>query len=350
MPTQDQVEERHREISHWYSTHRFKCKLFEQAFEEHLSRLMQEEGLRDARIETRTKTVESFVAKACKVSGEIFKYQNPDREITDAIGARVMVPLVTDIDPVRESIKRRFIVEEESERGEEEGSADVPGYRSLHLLVRLGEGDLQRREFAEFGDMIVEIQVRTILQHAWAALQHDLGYKADRPPSPAVRRRITALAGLLELADREFVEVKQSGRESDRSPSAQLTPPPTSNSRLTPASLRVFVEAVMGEEDAAAHSWYVELARVVNQLGMQSTDELSSLLGAWRERAPELAKRVRGERPWANSALVFDLLLRLADSSRYFARSCSAEGLESTEERQHGFVDELAAYRDLAPT
>ena len=54
----------------------------------------------------------------------------------------------------------------------------------------------------------MELQVRSILQHAWASLQHDLMYKGERTPTDSVRRRLIALAGLLELADHEFMAVR----------------------------------------------------------------------------------------------------------------------------------------------
>lgn len=348
MPAPGELEARRRDVTAWYAAHRYKCKLFEQGFAERLGQLMEDEDLGGARVETRTKGVDSLVEKACKTSGDVFKYQDPQHEITDAVGARVMVPLVTDVEPVRSAISRRFIVEEESDRGEGEGTADVPGYRSLHLLVRLGDADLARREFADFGDMIVEVQVRTILQHAWASLQHDLGYKAERPPSPAVRRRITALAGLLELADREFVGVKQQQNETGRSRDSHAPPPQTSGGKLTTAALRVYVEDVMGEEDAAAHTWYVKLAEVITNLGIDSTDALTGFLGEWLSKAPDVTRRMRAEKPWANSALVFEMLLRLAGGGRYLTRGCSLGGWERTQEREQGFFDELAPYFKVA--
>ena len=61
--------------------------------------------------------------------------------------------------------------------------------------------------------MVVEMQARTTLQHAWAALQHDLVYKTERQPTASIKRRLVALAGLLELADREFVSVRQAHSE-----------------------------------------------------------------------------------------------------------------------------------------
>ena len=65
-------------------------------------------------------------------------------------------------------------------------------------------------------DRPVELQVRSILQHAWASLQHDLMYKGERAPTDSVRRRLIALAGLLELADHEFMAVRLGPRRRGR--------------------------------------------------------------------------------------------------------------------------------------
>lgn len=340
----DGVAARRREVEAWYSGHRWKCKHFEDAVRDRLQRLLDERRLTDARVETRTKSVRSFVDKACKAAGDGFKYQDPRREITDAVGARVMVPLVTDVEAVRDAIVDRFNVEEESERGAEEGNAEVPGYRSLHLLVRLTDDDLAQRELSDFGDMVVEIQVRTILQHAWAALQHDLNYKAERPPSPALRRRITALAGLLELADREFVEVKRQQTDVREAAPTVVAAARPSPGRLTTASLRVYVEEVMGEEDPAAHAWYEALRSVLTRMSLASADDVTQLLGPWRERGPAVGRVIRESKPWVSSAVVFDMLLRLAAPEKYFADGCAAEDLEPSADLARVFRAELAGF------
>jgi hypothetical protein len=59
-------------------------------------------------------------------------------------------------------------------------------------------------EYQSYKDLKLEVQVRTILQHAWAEMEHDIQYKSPNAIPTLIKRRFIALAGLLEIADREF--------------------------------------------------------------------------------------------------------------------------------------------------
>lgn len=58
-------------------------------------------------------------------------------------------------------------------------------------------------------DFRLEIQIRTALQHAWAEVEHDLGYKAQDAVPELIRRRFNRIASLLEIADQEFVSIRR---------------------------------------------------------------------------------------------------------------------------------------------
>ena len=82
---------------------------------------------------------------------------------------------------------------------------DAFGYLSLHYICSLPFGDKWPDEIC---GKKFEIQIRTILQHAWSVIQHDIGYKSDFGVPREIRRQFARLAGLLELADDEFVRAR----------------------------------------------------------------------------------------------------------------------------------------------
>ena len=312
MPPRELLIQREREMRAWYDTEVFRFRMFERAFGAHLGRALRNAYLDEAKLETRTKTVDSFVDKALVSNGHgDFKYGDPRVQVTDFVGARILVPLSTDVAPVARLLNESYRVEEMSVLRPDQDE-DVPGYQSLHVLLRLHEADRADVEFRDLGNPLVEVQVRTILQHAWAALQHDLMYKAERTPTASVRRRLISLAGLLELADREFVAVRQAHGEG--TPTGDVTDP---GQPVGPAEIREAVEAVFGEEDDAGDAWFAELAVVLGELGVASVDDARARLGPWGDRAAAVARAVRVTRPWAGTAYLFDLLLRLALDEEY---------------------------------
>lgn len=86
------------------------------------------------------------------------------------------------------------------------------GYQSKHYLVKHLDTRAALPEYTRFSDRIAEIQVRTILQHAWAEIEHDIQYKSSSVLPRTIRRRFGALAGLIEIADREFQAIDDENR------------------------------------------------------------------------------------------------------------------------------------------
>lgn len=78
------------------------------------------------------------------------------------------------------------------------------GYLSVHLILKMDSIRSKLPEYEEISDIWIEIQIRTILQHTWAEIEHDLGYKGDVVLPYELRRHFTLLSGQLELADMEF--------------------------------------------------------------------------------------------------------------------------------------------------
>lgn len=136
------------------------------------------------------------------------KLARPDRsyvelwDVTDLLGLRVITYFEDDVDRVGRVIEARLPIDLtrsiDKRRHAEPGRF---GYRSLHYVFELGGLEIPERARAE-------IQIRTLLEHTWAEIEHDLGYKAPGAVPAAVRRRLSRVAGLLELADLEFVAIR----------------------------------------------------------------------------------------------------------------------------------------------
>jgi ppGpp synthetase/RelA/SpoT-type nucleotidyltranferase len=315
MSTSQARTARREELRAWYDDHVDGFRAVEAALLDHLGGALREARLDDARLETRTKDVESFLTKATKSDGRGgFKYADPTSQLTDFVGARVLVPLSADVAPVARLVQRLYAVEEMSEQRADQ-LLDVPGYQSLHFLLRFREDDRQALGLDGLPDLLIEVQVRSILQHAWASLQHDLMYKGEKVPTDSVRRRLIALAGLLELADHEFMAVRLAHGDS----AGMLDDAHAGGFDV--AAVRRWAEDLAGETaDADPVPWAAALREVLSALGATSEDEATALLGDWAGRGAEVAQVVRATRPWATAAYVADLMLRAALGSDYLAR------------------------------
>lgn len=332
--------QRENEIRAWYEPARWRFNAFERAVVPHLKRSLSSGGLHNLQIESRTKSVDSYVAKALSpdpVAPEEFRYSNPATEITDAVGARIIVPLSTDVEPVRLLLHQKYVVEEEVERGAED-QLEVPGYQSLHLLVRLPEQEQSNPDFTDISDMVLEVQVRTILQHAWASLQHDLAYKTARAPAPPLKRRLTALAGVLELADREFVAVR--AEHGAGTPSVKSGSVTAYGDALTAVAVRKLVTDFVGEVEEVDEVWFQALSSILSDLGYRDARAVAQSLEGWERRAADVASAVRAARPYANAAFIFDQLVRLALGEAYFDRRVSHADLDQPTEAKRAFMAE----------
>jgi ppGpp synthetase/RelA/SpoT-type nucleotidyltranferase len=137
------------------------------------------------------------------------KLARPDKsygcltDVTDLVGVRVITYFEDAVDAIGRIVEARLPVDfEHSADKRRRRDAGAFGYRSLHYVCELGGASVP-------AGIRFEIQVRTVLEHAWAEIEHDLGYKAREATPAAARRRLLRLAGLLELADQEFVAIRR---------------------------------------------------------------------------------------------------------------------------------------------
>lgn len=132
-------------------------------------------------------------------------------DVTDLCGVRVITYLKSDIERVAAVIEREFKVD--GRRSIDRRAFAEPdrfGYASMHYVVSFKNDRLRLREYAAYKGRVAEIQVRSIIMHAWAEIEHDLGYKSEVAIPKNYRRRFSRLSALLELADDEFQSLSES--------------------------------------------------------------------------------------------------------------------------------------------
>jgi GTP pyrophosphokinase len=126
-------------------------------------------------------------------------------EITDLVGTRVITLFADDVDRVADVVESEFKIDLPNSVDKRATiEPDRFGYLSLHYVGAISNSRILLPEWGRFADLKFEIQIRSILQHAWAEIEHDLGYHVEQAVPAPVRRRFSRLAGLLEVADSEF--------------------------------------------------------------------------------------------------------------------------------------------------
>jgi putative GTP pyrophosphokinase len=239
-----------------------------------LQDLLTNEGV-IAVIESRTKSMESFNEKFVRPGKT---YQDPLQEITDLSGLRIIVQTVDEVSKVGLLIERAFSIDgERSVKKSEHLNADQFGYLSEHYIVQLKEPRRLLREWEGLGELNAEIQVRTILQHAWAAVQHSLDYKNAYDIPKPLRRRLFRLSALFELADEELDQISTDVRMLVAKYAEQVQSD-DSDIEINVDSLKAYLE---NSETVTEWASYIESLGVeIGTIGMLSRDvEMARIAG-----------------------------------------------------------------------
>jgi len=149
--------------------------------------------------------VKGFGAYHEKLQRSARKRQGPPA-ISDFFGLRIICPFLEDVTLIEALLREEFVVVE-TERKAAEHSFREFGYDSVHLLIRCDEGG--STPLLPHTRRVAEIQLRTILQDAWAEVEHELVYKSSLAwPNESIRRKLAALNATLTLSDLTFQEIR----------------------------------------------------------------------------------------------------------------------------------------------
>ena len=173
---------------------------------EKLKTFFDEAGIIVAAIEHRVKTESSLAGKLNLKGG---KYRDI-YDITDLVGLRVITFYIDDVDKVAAILERYFEIDWDNSIDKRKAhEIDSFGYLSLHYICSIPESSYKDPEHPEINRIRFEVQMRTVLQHAWANMNHDTGYKSGVEIPRVYMRDMSRLAGMLELIDDEFSRIRR---------------------------------------------------------------------------------------------------------------------------------------------
>jgi putative GTP pyrophosphokinase len=268
-----------------------------------LSEAFNVQSIKIHSIEARAKAINSFGVKAATPDPDDPNkpyYPNPISDITDLAGVRVIVFFPRTLDVVDSIIKTQFDIIEKLDKTLILLKEEKFGYGSIHYLVRLKENRINLLEYNRFNNLVAEIQIRTILQHAWAEIEHDIQYKAVETIPSTIRRRFMSLAGLLEIADREFQAIEDEDERLRRDARQSVQEGKLEQVEITPDALKTYLDKKLGADGRMTESSYQWTAKLLHKLGFVNfkdidecisnydDDKLSRIM--WGTRAGQLTR------------------------------------------------------------
>lgn len=177
---------------------------FTRRLEDLITSIIDGEGIKFHLIESRTK---DYISLKNKIERK--KILDIKKEITDLSGIRIILFYQSDIPKIEKLIKDNFEIDIANSIDKSEIlEKNEFGYLSVHYIIKIKEDRSEMVEWKAFTDLKAEIQIRTILQHSWASISHELSYKRENEVPPELSRKLFRLAGLFELADEQFEEIK----------------------------------------------------------------------------------------------------------------------------------------------
>jgi ppGpp synthetase/RelA/SpoT-type nucleotidyltranferase len=263
--------------------------------------LLKQHGIRVHSITARCKDRRSLQGKIARTHG---KYTSLG-QITDIVGLRIITYYNDEVDAVAKLVEKEFELDAQNSVDKRELlDPDRFGYLSLHYVVKLPQKRLELTEYARFEGCKAEIQVRSILQHTWAEIEHDMGYKSKQAIPKEIRRSFSRLAGLLEIADLEFAKIRDSLQEYENDVQEQIQDQPT-NVLIDQASLKSFINSsdIVQELDEQIVSYSGALLQhndlfigaLVNKLhfcGLRTISDLDEKLQEHKYLIVEFSKQV----------------------------------------------------------
>ena len=268
-----------------------------------------EEFLKDQTI--RYQSVQARVKSRDKLK---IKYLDQDKDykqlsdITDQVALRIITYYEDEVDLVADLIRREFTIDLKNSVDKRATEPDKFGYWALNYVCKYSSARTSQVEYKKFKDQSCEIQITSILRHAWSEIQHPWYDLKDAFPS-AIKRRFARMAALLEIAESEFLSLRNAQANYRGAIEIQVEAD-LPNVQIDEFSLRSFLERepLVAELDTVVATilkkpFLGELAdktvesrlRVATQAGLTRINDLRESLKKFKIAIPAFVLRCRDE-------------------------------------------------------
>lgn len=263
---------------------------------ERLRRCLDENHIVVAGLEARIKEENSLVGKL-ELKGH--KYHSLD-DITDILGVRVITFYSDEVDVISALIEKQFEIDWENSVDKRKMlEIDRFGYMSLHYICRIPVSMCQDPSMPEFNSMRFELQIRSMLQHMWANMYHDMGYKNSVEIPLEYQRNMSRLAGMLELADEQFCRIRREITEYRRNVQSLVASGNFDEVPINGDTFRSFIElkpfsrlvtkiAAINQAEVYEDS-LMPYYNVLLHLGMKTIGDIARMRSEYSEAAYQLA-------------------------------------------------------------
>lgn len=172
-----------------------------------LETFLDDAGIDVVSVTYRVKDFNSFFEKIKRKN-----YKNPFQETEDICGVRIVSYYPSDLDKITQIINNEFDIQESIDKAELL-EPDRFGYRSIHLILTVKKDWLKAPNYRGLSGLKAEVQVRTILMHAWADFEHKLAYKKTEHIPDQFRRKLYRLSAQFEELDEKFDSIRKEREE-----------------------------------------------------------------------------------------------------------------------------------------
>ncbi len=255
-----------------------------------LHEALERNGLIVTAVESRIKTEQSLSGKLALKGAKYAALS----DITDILGARIVTFYTDDVDRIASIAEQLFDIDWDNSVDKRRlHQLDSFGYNSLHYICRLPNYPFR-----------FELQLRTTLQHAWASINHDTGYKSGIEIPREYMRRMNRLAGLLEMADDEFSRIRTEITDYRRRVQKLVQNGKLDDVLLDGDTFRSYLQAqpldALNKRIAAINQAEIQDAplirylRVLLALGCKTLGDVSRLIHKYEDDAYRLARHQLG--------------------------------------------------------